>query len=126
MARYSDVSISFNLHPMKNDLVVLTDVEAVKRAIKNVIFTNRGERLYNPDFGAGVTGLLFELSYDDMQFVLEERIKSALANFEPRCSLQSTKVVVLPEENAVKITIEFFVINIPTQVTLDILLERIK
>ncbi len=60
MARYSDLDLDFAKNPLSLDVNIKTDVDAVKRSIKNLIIPGRYERLFQPDLSAGVSGLLFE------------------------------------------------------------------
>ena len=45
---YKDLNLFFTKHPMSSDVSKVTDVQAIKRSIRNLILTNKGERLFHP------------------------------------------------------------------------------
>ena len=60
MAIFSDFNNSFAVHPVKKDLSLKTDADSVKQAVKNLILTDKGERLMQPRIGCKIRSLLFE------------------------------------------------------------------
>ena len=80
---YSDLDLKFNQHPVYKDIVPLTDVDAVKQSVRNILFTNKGERLFQPSIGSGVFDLLFEHA-DPLTFqAVRDNIKDILTTLEP-------------------------------------------
>ena len=57
---YKDLDLNFGRNPITNDVNKLTDVEAVKRSVRNLINTNHYERPFHPEIGSGLRGMLFE------------------------------------------------------------------
>ena len=57
---YSDFMNNFVKHPVNNSLARLTNEESVKQSIRNLILTNVGERMFEPDVGSTVNNALFE------------------------------------------------------------------
>jgi phage baseplate assembly protein W len=81
---YADLDLLFKKHPQTGDVVVRTDAEAVKRAVKNIILTNHYERPFKPNFGGSIRELLFELTSDRRIRKVKQRLVSMLTTFEPR------------------------------------------
>ena len=94
---FKDINISFKKHPVTGDLVVSKDASAIKQAIVNLLLTNRGERLFQPDYGSDIRSLLFE----PLDYGTAGRMKSAivysLSTFEPRISV--TRLECIPNYN---------------------------
>ena len=93
---YSDLSTNFSLNAMTGDVVRLTELDAVKRAIKNIVMTNKYERLLNPRFGAGINDLLFEPMSPLTTITLRDAIEDTIVTYEPRADLITLDVV--PDE----------------------------
>ena len=87
--RWSDLDLDFIKHPTTNDIVRKTDVEAVKRSVRNLILTNRYDRPFQPEIDGGVTRYLFELATPSTKADIEYAIKNTIANFEPRAEVIS-------------------------------------
>ena len=89
---YVDLDLDFTRHPVTNDVVKITDVEAVKRSVKNLINTQFYERPFHPELGCGVRDMLFE-NYTPMTGIfMRRKIEEVLRNYEPRASLSSIQV----------------------------------
>jgi phage baseplate assembly protein W len=123
---YSDFRANFDPHPVKGDLLRITNEEAVKRSIRNILLTGPYERFTNFEFGAGLSNYLFE----NISTVTEGQIKSAIEtsirNYEKRANLISVVVSAMPDKDAYSATVTFSVINQIEPVTLKVLLERIR
>ena len=124
--RWSDLDLDFQAHPVTKDIVTKTDVEAVKRSVRNLILTNRYERPFQPQIDGGVTRHLFELSSPMTKSNIEGAIKLAIANFEPRAEVISVFVGGDLDKNGFEVTIEFRVVNTPDPVTIELFLERLR
>ena len=59
---WKDLDLLFRVHPVTGDVVTRTDVEAVKRSVRNIVLTNKYERPFKPNFGTSLRELLFELN----------------------------------------------------------------
>jgi len=86
---FKDININFKKHPVTNDLVVSRDASAIKQAIVNLLLTNRGERVFQPDYGSNIRSQLFE----PLDYATAASIKSSIlytiAKFEPRILVES-------------------------------------
>ena len=115
--KFKDISISFETNPLNDDLVSLNDTTAIARSLRNIVFTQPGEKFFNPDFGSRITESLFENVDEVSALAIEDEIKSSIINFEPRVNLLNTKVVPNPDDNEMNVTIEYEItgIDIPPQ-----------
>ena len=124
---FSDVNVSFTPHPVTGKLPVLKNADAVKRAVRNLILTNFGERPYEPLYGGNVRALLFENTDDPLlDSLIQSRIEAAIENFEPRAKVESVVVDVKPDSNALVIKIRFMIINERFPVDLEVAIERVR
>ena len=124
--RWSDLDLDFQAHPVTKDIVIKTDVEAVKRSVRNLILTNRYERPFQPQIDGGVTRHLFELSSPMTKSNIQGAVKLAISNFEPRAEVISVFVGGDLDRNGFDVTIEFRVVNHPNPVTIELFLERLR
>ena len=124
--RYSDLDLNFVIHPVKKDINILTSEMAVINSIKNLILTNHYERPFQPQIGSNVRGMLFENMDNITATTIENEIRQTIANFEPRASVSKIFVVADYENNGFKVTLNFFVINRTTPITINFFLERLR
>jgi len=123
---YVDLDLDFTRHPITNDVVKITDVEAVKRSVKNLINTQFYERPFHPELGCGVRDMLFE-NYTPMTGIfMRRKIEEVLRNYEPRASLTSIQVNEQMDRNAIDVVVNFYVLNLPNPVSVTTTLQRIR
>jgi phage baseplate assembly protein W len=107
-------------------VVKITDVEAVKRSVKNLINTQFYERPFHPELGCGVRDMLFE-NYTPMTGIfMRRKIEEVLSNYEPRASLSSIQVNEQMDRNAIDVVVNFYVLNLPNPVSVTTTLQRIR
>ena len=124
--KYSDLNLDFHAHPVSKDIVPLTDSEAVKRSVRNLLLTNYNERCFNPSFGSNLKSLLFEPVNDATTYSIKTWVSNAIDNFDPRASLIDVIVNPSIDENAYAVTIVYVIDNISESVTQEIFLERLR
>jgi len=124
--QYADLDLSLIPHPNKKDIIPMTDIDAVRNSIKNLVLTSRYERPFQPELGSGVSGLLFENSSPDTIFLLKEYVREVVSNYEPRVSDLRVLVEDDSDNNAYYITIAFNVISVDTEADVQLYLERIR
>jgi len=73
---YSDLDLNFRLHPNTSDIKPLTDLDAVKNSVTNLLLTNFGDRPFQPQVGSNITALLFEPADEFTAQSLKIEIKS--------------------------------------------------
>ena len=110
--KYKDISMSFENNPLNDDLVSLNDTSAIARSLRNIVFTQPGEKFFNPDFGSRISESLFENVDEVSALAIEDEIRSSIINFEPRVNLLDTVLVANPDDNEMNVTIEYEIIGI--------------
>ena len=123
---YSDFDMSFLPHPVRKDIGRVTNVESVKRAMINLLMTSHYERPFHPEIGGNIRELLFEPFTQFTEELLQIAIIEVIENFEPRVVLKDVRINAKPDENGVEVTIEFFIENQATPVTITTFLERVR
>ncbi len=122
---YKDLNLNFLAHPIKKDVQRLYDIESVKRSVRNLINLDRFDKPFHPEIFGGVRELLFDSVSPFVVDMIETRITNVIKTYEKRVDLQSVTVVDNSDNNEYKITIEFFVLNTPTElVTVETIMQR--
>ena len=122
---YKDIDLAFAAKPA-GDVFKKTDAAAVKQAVRNLLLTNRGEKPFQPDFGANLNEVLFNLDTEfDPDFV-QDLIAEAIKNFEPRALVLSVSVSTDGDNNRLDATVEFQVVNTEEIVTTEVSLARLR
>lgn len=122
---YADFLTNFNVHPETKTLVKNVNENAVKRSLRNLILTNKGEAVFQPEKGSDINKILFEQMSDITTEMLRTYIKETI-NLEPRCNL--IDIVIIPDEanNSYSVSIFFELINNDKPVSLVLNLQRIR
>ena len=123
---FSDFTRNLEQIPGRKDTSRVINENAVKESIRNLILTDRGERLMQPNIGCDIRGSLFENITQSTMLILEQNIKSTIKTYEPRCNLRSVEVLANTETNELKVKIVFSVINTTTTSSLTIDLNRVR
>lgn len=123
---YSDLHKDLTVNPISGDLAVKRDEEAVKESIKNLILTDRGERLMQPYIGGNIRAMLFENNTPAVIKMIQERIKMTIETYEPRASLIDVNVLSSIDDNTVKVDIYFYINNVAEPIALTVFLERTR
>ena len=115
--QFKDLSLSFKTNPLNDDLIGLKNTNAIARSLKNIVFTQPGEKFFNPDFGSRITESLFENVDDVSALAIEDEIRSSIINFEPRVNLLSVSVNPNVDDNEMNVVIQYEVtgIDVPPQ-----------
>lgn len=123
---YKDIELGLTKHPSTDDILALTDIEAVKNAVKNLVLTSFYERPFHPFLGTRIRESLFELMDRFTALDIEDDVRRVLDNYEPRISLISVRVYPHEDENAIEININFRVKNLYENTNITVLLKRTK
>ena len=123
---YSDFFSNFDLQTVKKDLLTYKNEDSVKRSIRNILLTDKGERFFNPTFGSNIRALLFENVSSVTESLLREYIETSISNFEPRAKLIEVIVSGMPDENAYDVSVIFSTINTTEPITLNLILNRVR
>ena len=124
---FSDVNVTFTPHPVTGKLPVLKNADAVKRAVRNLILTNRGERPYDMSYGGNIRAMLFENADDPiLQDELVRIITNTINRHEPRANVDRVVVDVKPDSNTLVVKIRFMIVNQRFPVDLEVAIERVR
>ena len=125
--QYTDLDLFFGKKSSNSDVQELTDVKAVKRSIRNLVLLNHYEKPFHPEIASGIRNMLFELMTPITAQILARKIEDVINNYEPRARLVGVTAIPLLDKNAYEVSIEFYVVNTPTElVDLSIMLERLR
>lgn len=123
---YQDFKKDLEKSPLSQDLTVNKDEDAVKESIKNLILTDRGERLMQPSLGGNITAMLFENITPAVLKLIEDNIRTTITLYEPRAELQNVAVSSNIDDNTVRVRITFYIKNVEQPIDLDVFLERTR
>lgn len=123
---YSDLDLDFQINPITGDINKKVGTDAVKRSLRNLIFTNYYERPFKSELGSEVTRLLFDNVDVLTASFLEDAIIRLINKFEPRVRLNSVRVTADYDNNGFGVEIRYIVVNTETPATFNLFLERIR
>ena len=124
--QYKDLDLDFGLNSVTKDVNKLTDAEAVKRSVRNLINTNHYERFFRPELGSGLRGLLFEPVTEIITQFIKQKIIELLNFYEPRIRLTSVIVDNQMDQNAYSVKISFNIVGTQTPIQVETFLERLR
>ena len=110
---FKDINLSFKRHPVTNDVLTVRNEDAIKRAVKNIVFTILGEKPFLPLFGSVINQSLFDLNTNLNEIRISDEIKQSLLNYEPRIDNTEVTVSVYPESNELNCIIQYDIVGIP-------------
>ena len=109
---FKDISMSFETNPLNGDLIALKNTSAIARSLRNIVFTQPGEKFFQPEFGSRVTESLFDIADDVSALTIRDEIRSSIINYEPRVKLLDVTVIPNPRENEMNVTIEYEIVGL--------------
>ena len=125
--QYSDLDLFFGKKYSDSDVSKVTDIQAVKRSIRNLVLLNPYEKPFHPEIAGGVREMLFELMTPITAQIIAKQVENVINNFEPRARLVGVRVQPDLDRNLYELTIEFYVVNAPTElVDMSVMLERLR
>ena len=110
---FKDINLSFKRHPVTNDGVTIRNEDAIKRSVRNIIFTILGEKPFEPNFGSVINESLFDLNTNLNEIRVSDEIRSSLLNYEPRIANTEVTVAVYPDSNEMNVTVQYDIVGIP-------------
>ena len=124
---YSDLDLFFTKRSVDKDVNTLTNVQAIKRSVRNLVLTNFYEKPFHPEIGSGVRELLFEIASPLTSLAISQAVTDVINNYEPRASLNFVDVNAQLDNNAYDISINFSIVNGPPEsVDLELTMELIR
>ena len=128
---YKDISLYFTRNPVSGDVAQVTDVQDIKRSVRNLVLTNRWDRPFHPEIASRVRESLFEMFTPITINIIRNAIEDVLRIYEPRVDV--TEVAVedpefnYMDQNTLPIKIFFTLKNAPeTLENVNVVLERIR
>ena len=110
---FKDINLSFKRHPVTNDVVTIRNEDAIKRSVRNIIFTIIGEKPFQPLFGSVVNQALFDLTTEYDEILIRDEIKSSILKFEPRISNLKVTTTVYPNSNELNCVVQYDIVGLP-------------
>ena len=109
---FKDISMSFETNPLNDALIALKNSSAIARSIRNIVFTQPGEKFFNPEFGSRVSESLFEIVDQVSTIAIRDEIRSSIINYEPRVNLLDVIVIPNEDDNEMNVTVKYRIIGI--------------
>lgn len=123
---YSDFKKNLEVSPLSGDITLNKDEESVKESIKNLILTDRGERLMQPSLGGNIRAMLFENITPSILTLIEDQVSTTIETFEPRAELIDVVAQSNIDDNVVVVTVVFYISNVQQPISVDVFLERTR
>ena len=124
---YSDLDLFFGQNNKTRDINIVYDIQAVKRSIRNLVLLNVFDKPFHPEISSGIRDTLFELMTPVTAIILARQVEDVIENFEPRVRLAGVRARPHLDRNEYEVTIEFYVVNAPTElIDLTLPLERLR
>ena len=125
--QYSDLDLFFGKRTVGSDINKVTDIQAVKRSVRNLILLNTYDKPFHPEIAGGVREMLFENMTPIVGQIIARKVEDVIENFEPRARLVGVRAIPDLDRNAYELSVHFYVVNAPTElVDLSVMLERLR
>ena len=112
---FKDISMSFKVNPLNDDLIAIKNQTAIARSLRNLVLTAPGERFFNENLGSNVNNLLFENMDDVTASSIKDEIQNTINNYEPRVKLLRTQVSPNYESLEFDVVIKYEIIGVEAQ-----------
>ena len=109
---FKDISMSFEVNPITDDIIGVKNDTAIARSIRNLVLTTPGERFFNESLGSEVSLVLFDTIDDISAAVIRDEIEQTIIRFEPRVKLNDVKVEPDFDNNEFNVTVSYNIIGI--------------
>ncbi len=123
---YSDLDLDFQINPITGDINKKKGTDAVKRALRNLIFTSFYERPFNSSIGSDIPKLLFDNVDIITASLIEDAIKKLINTYEPRVLIKRLDVFADIDNHGFNVQLEYIILNTETPATFNLFLERIR
>ena len=109
---FKDISMTFQRHPLTDDLIALKNEQAIARSLKNIVFTTPGEKFFNETFGSRISNALFDNVDDISASLIIDEIRQSITNFEPRVDLIDVKAEPNFDNNEFNVRIVYNIVGV--------------
>ena len=89
---FKDISMSFEINPINNDIIGIKNETAIARSIRNLVLTTPGEKFFNPNLGSRVSETLFDTVDQISAAAIKDEIETTIIRYEPRVKLNDVAV----------------------------------
>ena len=125
--KYKDLDLFFTKKATTKDINKVSDIQAVKRSIRNLVQLNHYEKPFHPEIAGGVREMLFENMTPITAVIIGKKVQDVIENYEPRAQVVGVKSTPDLDRNSYEVAISFYVVNAPTElVNLSLMLERLR
>ena len=111
---YKDLSMSFKSNPLTDDLNGLKNESAIARSIRNLVFTQKGEKFFDPNFGSEASAALFENIDEVTAITIQDDIEYMIKMHEPRVKLINVESKPNYDNNQFDVVIVYQIIGADT------------
>ena len=109
---FKDISMSFEVNPINNDIIGVKNDTAIARSIRNLIFTVPGERFFNENLGSKVSQVLFDTVDDISASAIRDEIEETIIKYEPRVKIKDIRVKPDFDNHTFDVTIVYDIVGI--------------
>jgi phage baseplate assembly protein W len=122
----ADLNMSFFVHPVLKDIKPVTDIDAVKNAVKNLVLTSTYDRPFHPELGCRITEMLFENASPFTAMAIRQEIERILEEYEPRVNQVKVEILDDSDRNAYVVNISFNVVYDNRRAEISFYLNRLR
>ena len=109
---FKDISMTFQRHPLTDDLIALKNEQAIARSLRNIVFTTPGEKSFNETFGSRISNALFDNVDDLSASLIIDEIRQSITNYEPRVDLLDVKAEPNFDNNEFNVRIVYNIVGV--------------
>ena len=121
---FKDLAMDFTRNLFTNDVNSVSNDNAIKQSVKNLVLTVPGEKFYQPNYGSRITALLFEPLDPFLVDAIQNEILNTLRNNEKRITVTKVQCAADYENNAIEVTVEYKIIGLPIVENVEFVLQR--
>ena len=122
---FRDFDLSFRKNPITKDVNTLTNENAIKEAVKNIVRYNFYEKPFLPNFGGNTLAMLFELYEAGNSGAIEAQIQNCVNNYEPRVVCYDVEAQFDEDVNELSIIIRYLITGLPNVIDqIDVIFRR--
>jgi len=121
---FKDVSMGLERNPFTNDASTLSNAEAIKSAVKNIVLTAPGEKFFNPNFGSKISQLLFEPLDPFLVNAIQTEILNTIRNYEKRVTVKTVRCKANYDDNSINVFVQYKIVGLPLTESVNFVLQR--
>jgi phage baseplate assembly protein W len=105
------------------DILVDSDIEAIKNSLRNIFTTKKGQKILNPDFGVSLDQYLFNPISIAHGRAMAGEILRGITKYEPRVNVSNINVLPDFDLNLYRIQIYYTLLDINKQNVINIIAQ---